>query len=126
MEQQNIRKIFLRPYKDGKIAYGVFYNKNQQPGPDFGRKVKHVIYQDDEQPNVWWHERIFLAHTKYHAPTYCLWISKRKFFGKVRLVKERDGCLLETWQAVAATIAEIDRKNRIVDALRLREEKNKK
>ena len=74
-----------------------------------GKRVKHYVYQDDNT-RAFWHERRYLvsADTK-PIHNYNIDISDRVYFGKVRLLKHRDGCLPETWAAVAMAIEHIER-----------------
>lgn len=96
-------KCFCSP--DGILTHATFDTFNEQEGPDKGRRVKHYVYQDDENPNMYWHERVYLSEVADHAEkTYTEYVSERVFFGKVRLVKVRDGCLIDTWRAVAQCV----------------------
>ena len=104
-------KIWCLP--DGTAFRATFDTINQAEGPDHGRRVKHRIYQDREDPRLWWHERIWLSNCRYVGANYFTFVSKRKFFKKVRLVMHRDGCLAETWQMVADCISVIEKSNGI-------------
>ena len=103
-------KIFCLP--DGTPVGATFSTTNQAEGPDYGRRVKHNIYRDREDPRLWWHERVWLSRRRYTKPTCLMFVSKRKFFGKVRLVMYRDGCLADTWRTIADSITVMESKGR--------------
>ena len=100
-----IGKIKIARLPDGKLAYATFDTRNQAEGKDHGCRVKHYIYKDTESGG-YWHERVYLSHVAEAEWTYYdrILVSKRKFWGKVRLVRLRDACLPETWLAIAQCI----------------------
>ena len=107
-----IRQIKILCLPDGTPFRAQFDTINQADGPDNGRRVKHLIYRDEESPNVYWHERIQLSSCVRPHANYFMFVSKRKFFKKVRLVMHRDGCLAETWQAVAQCITLMEERRK--------------
>lgn len=107
-----IKQIKIFVGSDGVPSHAIFDTANAAEGPDKGRRVKHIIYEDADQPGLFWHERACLVHdAKYQEPTSTEFISEREFFGKVRLVKFRDGALAETWAAVAQCVSRLNTQN---------------
>ena len=91
-------KIFCLP--DGTPVKATFSTTNQAEGPDYGRRVKHNIYRDNEDPRVWWHERIWLSRRRYTKPTCFMF------------VMYLDGCLADTWRTIADSITVMESKGR--------------
>lgn len=106
-----IDKITIVRLPDGKFAYARFETRNEQVGADFGCRVKHYIYKDEET-RAYWHERVYLSRIAKPKKTYTVSIEKRKFWGKVRLVKYRSACLPETWAAVAQCVTFMEQNAR--------------
>ena len=105
-----IEKIKIARLPDGTLAYARFDTLNKTEGKDFGCRVKHYIYKDEET-GAYWHERVYLTHYALRPrKTFKMIVSKRKFWGKVRLVRYRDVSLPETWIAIAQCVEILEKK----------------
>lgn len=100
-----IDRIKIARLPDGRLAYATFDTRAQDEGKDYGCRVKHYIYRDEEH-GAYWHERVYLSHIAEPGWSHFdrILVSERKFWGKVRLVRYRDASLPETWKAVAECI----------------------
>ena len=102
-----IERIKIMQYLDGVVA--CFENQMKGNGhPDEGTRVKHYVYKDTDI-DMYWHEVVYLSRTEKPKRTEFEYVTKRKFWGKVRLVKRRYACLPETWLAIAQSVAQIER-----------------
>ena len=99
-----VSKITFIRLPDNSFYCAKFDTLNARPGEDFGCRVKHYIYKDEET-GAYWHERVWLSRQKVRPKrTFETIVSKRKFWGKVRLIKHREACMPETWDAVAQIV----------------------
>lgn len=99
-----IKKVTI--CKCPNVVYAKFDTKITSECKDKGRRVRHLIYPDDEGLG-YWHERRYLSEEALTVkPTreFDLIISERVFFGKARLVQTRHLCLPETWIAIGETV----------------------
>ena len=104
-----IKKVTICKCPD--IVYAKFDTKIASEGKDKGRRVRHLIYPDDEGLG-YWHEYRYLSEEALTVkPTreFNLVISERVFFGKARLVHKRYLCLPETWIAIGETIQRLEK-----------------
>lgn len=93
------------------VVYAKFDTKIESDGKDKGRRVRHLIYPDDEGLG-YWHEMRYLSEDALTVkPTrkFDLVISERVFFGKARLVLKRDLCIPETWIAIGETVQRLEK-----------------
>lgn len=99
-----IKKVTIHRCPD--VVYASFDTKIVSECEDKGRRVRHLIYPDDEGLG-YWHERMYLSKEALAVePTrkFDLIISDRVFFGKARLVVRRDLCTPETWMTIGKTV----------------------
>ena len=99
-----IKKLRIVQYINGAVAQFETRSEDEQ---FMDKKVKHYVYQDGETRGFW-HERRYLISSNIEPiHDHNLDISDRVFWGKVRLLKYRDCCFPETWDAIATSIKNI-------------------
>lgn len=84
-----------------------FETRIQSDNSDNGRRVKHFVYYD-KALGAYIHEWIYLSSIEKPKLSENHFVSKRKFWGKVRFVGRREAFLCETWMALACSVVELE------------------
>ena len=103
-----MKQIKIVQFANAAVAY--FDTHIVSNGPDNGARVKHLVYKDDEL-DAYWHEITYLSRTERPKVTHDIFISKRKFWGKVRLVRHRELMCSATWMTIGRSVKELESIN---------------
>jgi len=107
-----IQKIKIINYANKKRV-AMFDTHIVMDNRDKGRRVKHIVAEDDDMPGCYIHYQVFLTEEIGPCNTGLLWVSERVFFGKVRLCVKREGYTKETWNAIAQCINYLSGENAV-------------
>lgn len=102
-------KIFLYHYSDGALARFESRLGGPEGSPWRGRRVKHYVYRDKDDPEAYVHLTHYLT-TELGDGGYSgdgIVVSDRVFWGKVRLVETLTFHQARTWCMIADAVSEL-------------------
>lgn len=106
-----MKEIKIVKYPNGEFK-AMFDTRLSAPGtPDHGRRVKHTVVRTKNNDGIV-HMRHFLTSCMEPDDSQGFYVTKRKFWGKVRAVELIDSCLDETIFILAVVVKEFQKIER--------------
>lgn len=100
-------KIKILLYPNATVAR--FNTRIEGEGPDVGRRAKHWVYKAPNGPG-YIHEIMFLTSLDTEPiDTGVEFVSERIFWGKVRLVCQRQVFLPKTWDKINESVKQLEK-----------------
>lgn len=104
-------KIIIYKQPDGSFSHARFETRIESDIPEVnGQRAKHYVYKDDKS-RAYIHEVVFLTREEGTPPppSEFRFVSEHRYWGKVRLVGQRDILLPETWIAIASAVEVLEK-----------------
>lgn len=83
-----------------------FFNSTlAEPHPDAGKRAKHYVFKDDDTDDCYWHVVRWLTDKDTEPRNHDgVFVSKRIYFGKKRVVEISHSFQSTTWITIAEAI----------------------
>ena len=109
-----IKKIKLINYANKRLI-ARFETRLAGGDKDNGRRVKHVVFESPRTHGCYFHYYFFLTEELQPCDTHNIAVSKRLFFGKVRLCVRRDIFQKDTWHAISESIKALENNKKFLN-----------